>query len=378
MQSEAEQLSDLIGVIYDTAFDQTLWPEVLERTASFMGTNASTFAVHDAARQKGNPYYTYGADPGLTERYYSDFVKLNPVLVPISLYHQPGDVFQIAELTPPDELKRTRLYKEWMEPNDWGDFTHCLVEKSGSRFSTFGVAHQIKDSPAGEPARTRLRLLVPHVMRAVEISKSVQLQRLEADRLTAALGELPAGVFLLGRSGNRVYANRSGLALLGASGLFIEVEGVLRPRDATAAALLREAIQPEADELSLARQPVAIPLGVRDGENWAAHVISLRHGSRGQTGRRHDAVAALFVHKIEAPRPTIVELVTAQFKMTAAEARVLFAILSVEGVAQTAAVLGIAEETVKTHLKRIYGKTGTSGQAELFKLLLGFANPMLG
>lgn len=38
----------------------------------------------------------------------------------------------------------------------------------------------------------------------------------------------------------------------------------------------------------------------------------------------------------------------------------------------------MSDETVKTHLKRIYGKTGVSGQAELFKLLLGFANPMIG
>ena len=42
-----------------------------------------------------------------------------------------------------------------------------------------------------------------------------------------------------------------------------------------------------------------------------------------------------------------------------------------------ASVLGIAEPTVKTHLKRLFEKTGTHRQADLVKLVAGFSNPLL-
>jgi DNA-binding CsgD family transcriptional regulator len=43
-----------------------------------------------------------------------------------------------------------------------------------------------------------------------------------------------------------------------------------------------------------------------------------------------------------------------------------------------AETLGIGESTVKTHLKRLYEKTGTRRQAELVKLYAGYTSPLLG
>lgn len=38
-------------------------------------------------------------------------------------------------------------------------------------------------------------------------------------------------------------------------------------------------------------------------------------------------------------------------------------------------MLGISQATVKTHLERIFGKTGTARQADLVKLIAGLAGP---
>jgi DNA-binding CsgD family transcriptional regulator len=60
------------------------------------------------------------------------------------------------------------------------------------------------------------------------------------------------------------------------------------------------------------------------------------------------------------------------------EMRVLLAIVEVGGVPEVADALGIAETTVKTHLGRLYQKTGAIRQADLVKLVAGFANPLRG
>jgi DNA-binding CsgD family transcriptional regulator len=57
---------------------------------------------------------------------------------------------------------------------------------------------------------------------------------------------------------------------------------------------------------------------------------------------------------------------------------VLLALVEVGGVVETAEVLGVVEGTVRTHLHRVFAKTGTKRQAELVKLVAGFSNPLAG
>jgi DNA-binding CsgD family transcriptional regulator len=56
---------------------------------------------------------------------------------------------------------------------------------------------------------------------------------------------------------------------------------------------------------------------------------------------------------------------------------VLLAVVEVGGVPEVAEALGIAETTVKTHLSRLYQKTGAGRQADLVKIVAGFSNPLL-
>jgi len=59
------------------------------------------------------------------------------------------------------------------------------------------------------------------------------------------------------------------------------------------------------------------------------------------------------------------------------ELRVLLAIVEVGGVPEVADALGVAGTTVKTHLGRLFEKTGAGRQAELVKLVAGFSMPFV-
>jgi DNA-binding CsgD family transcriptional regulator len=58
--------------------------------------------------------------------------------------------------------------------------------------------------------------------------------------------------------------------------------------------------------------------------------------------------------------------------------RVLLAIVEVGGVPEVAPALGVAESTVKTHLGRLFLKTGAGRQADLVKIVAGYATPLIG
>jgi DNA-binding CsgD family transcriptional regulator len=54
------------------------------------------------------------------------------------------------------------------------------------------------------------------------------------------------------------------------------------------------------------------------------------------------------------------------------------AIVEVGGVPEVASVLGVSESTVKTHLQRVFDKTGANRQADLVKLVGSYMNPLGG
>ncbi|HKU96604.1 MAG TPA: helix-turn-helix transcriptional regulator, partial [Vineibacter sp.] len=66
------------------------------------------------------------------------------------------------------------------------------------------------------------------------------------------------------------------------------------------------------------------------------------------------------------------------YGLTAAEGKVLDAVIDGDGVDGIADRLGVARATVKTHLNRILAKTGTTRQNELIRLVAGTLPPLRG
>jgi DNA-binding CsgD family transcriptional regulator len=85
----------------------------------------------------------------------------------------------------------------------------------------------------------------------------------------------------------------------------------------------------------------------------------------------------LFVHRavLDAPSPS--KILAKAYRLTPTELRVLLAIVQVGGIPETAVAMGVAETTVKTHLRRLFDKTGASRQADLVKLVSGFSDPLV-
>jgi len=107
-----------------------------------------------------------------------------------------------------------------------------------------------------------------------------------------------------------------------------------------------------------------------------AHLLPLTSGARRRAGVAYRAAAAVFVRKaaLEARSPP--EVIARTYQLTPTELRVLLGIVEVGGVPELATTLGVAETTVKTHLGRLFVKTGTGRQADLVKIVAGFATPL--
>jgi len=81
---------------------------------------------------------------------------------------------------------------------------------------------------------------------------------------------------------------------------------------------------------------------------------------------------------VAAENPSSPEIIARAYRLTPTELRVLLAIVQIGGVPEVAPALGIAENTVKTHLGNLFVKTGARRQADLVKIVAGFATPLMG
>ena len=121
-------------------------------------------------------------------------------------------------------------------------------------------------------------------------------------------------------------------------------------------------------------QAIAVPLMAGE-QRLIAHVLPLTSGARRKVGLSSAAVAAIFVRRAELDTPATPEVIARIYGLTPSELRVLLAVFESGGVPNIAEALGISEATAKTHLRRLFEKTGTERQADLVKLVAGFAAP---
>jgi DNA-binding CsgD family transcriptional regulator len=376
MMPREEEISALIGGIYDATLDPSLWRDVLADIADFVRGQAAGLLAKDTLSKIGNVHFNFGVEDRYIRLYEETYWKFDP-LAPL-LFFDVEQVTSITDVTPFDEMREGRFYKEWVKPQGWLDAANVVLEKSVTSFSILSV---IRDEASGfvdDRMRRRMRLVVPHVRRAVLISRVIELKTTQADGFAEMLDGLSAGMFLVDASGRIVHANAAGHAML-ADGSFIRAAGGrLAARDPDADRSLKDVFAAAGfDDNAVGTSGISVPLTARGGGQLVAHALPLTSGMRRDTGNAYKAAAALFVHKAALDAPAPPETIAKTFKLTPAELRVLLGVVEVGGAPEVAEALGIAASTVTTHLKHLYAKTGTSRQADLVKLVAKFSSPLV-
>jgi len=297
MVDDAEQLSDLIGAIYDAALEPRLWTDAVARASRFVAGDAG------ALRQS------------------------------------------------------------------------ALAEEPGTSLASALAVHRAVD----DESRRRIGLLGEHVRRSLHIGNVLKLSKVDAAAFADAMDALAASVYLVDADGRLVHANAAGQAMLRDADVVRAANGKLTLIDQAGNQSLQQAIvAAHANGGAVDPRGVAVPTFASGGQRLVAHVLPLQSGARRAAGRDYSAVAAVFIRKEVLELPSSIEVFARAFALTPAESRVLLASLQVAAVSDIAALLGIAAPTIKTHLRRVYAKTGTTRQAELIRRVAGYMSPLAG
>jgi DNA-binding CsgD family transcriptional regulator len=375
IMDQEQQLSELIGEIYDAALDASLWSGVVGKAGRFVGGPVAAIFAKSPTAMNGSIYYHSGdRDPSFRQLYFAKYMKFDPMTT-AQYFSDVEQPMAVADIMPYHEFLETRFYKEWAEPQGMVDAVTAVLDKSVTSAAMFGVFRYQEDGIVDDETRRRMRLIVPHIRRSVLFGRLFDLRAAEAASLADAIDGLSTGMCLVDAVGRIVHANTACHVILDARDVLSVIGGRIVARDPNTDQTFRELFAAAGGgDAAVGTQGIALPLRAQDGSHYVAHVLPLTSGARRLAGIAYAATAALFIRKVAMETPPAPEIIARAYHLTPTELRVLLAIVEVGGVRETAVVLGIAESTVRTHLGHLFEKTGAGRQADLVKLAAGYSN----
>ncbi|SNB73208.1 transcriptional regulator, LuxR family [Arboricoccus pini] len=373
---DPDDLSRLIGQIYDTVANPETWPVVLERCAEFVGGVMPSIFWQDAIVRWASVFYFHGEDPHCRDRYFQTYAGTNP-LFPARSFVESGIVMGGGDVVPHAEFRETRFFKEWVQSEGIFDAVGANLQCHPTSSACLAVQRSVEQRVVDQSSRARMDMIVPHLRRAVLTGRELDHQKARSDGLEKALGSLSTGIFLVDKEGRLSLANEKGRQLL-EEGSFLRLRGetlsVAHPKiDHALRCALRSAAtgKPAIDgEAALALTPVTVK------PRWLATFLPLSTGARLKARLGFNADVAIIVRRAEIHVASGIETIARIYGLTAAEMRVLRSVAVYASVEDIARALGISAGTVKTHLTALFGKTGTHRRADLVREIAAHGNPL--
>ena len=370
-----------VELIYDAAADPGLWPAALHAIAARFDAAGAILIW-----QRDDGKFGTIASEGIAAAQ-KDYVEggwlsrdTRAIRGLARGYFFNGEPFSDNDICTPEEMEADPFYTEFLARHSLRWFGAVAVSPDPH----IGVGLSIQRDPSkGPPFNADELQIIARIGRYVEKSLRLSIQLIDAEvskiGLAEALGNLGVGVFVLDSIGRVIFQNQSAEMSLG-SAIKLERDRLRLTssaenkafQDAMTSTLRAEPLDLLADPKPILVQRAA-PLGP-----MLIYPMSLKPGDSLQDDFIRRAKAVAIVIEPRAEEPADPALVRDFLGLTLGEARVASLIGSGLAPKDASVRLGIAEETVRTVLKRVFAKTGVGRQAELATLLgrLSLANRM--
>ncbi|MGE0419681.1 MAG: helix-turn-helix transcriptional regulator [Acetobacteraceae bacterium] len=360
--SDQQELSNLIGAIYDCAIDPGQWPATLQRLAGALGGCNGTILSHGVDTVSFT--YHWGTPDHALRAYADTYARIDPLMT-IGWHFEIDDPVSLERFMTPDELRATRFYQAFLAPLDWYDFAAVIIEKSATRSSTVGFTRTTAMGAPDARQKALLRLLAPHLRRTVIFHGIKERDAARAADLRAALDLMRVPIVLADAEGRCVETNVAADQFMATTNAIRLARGGVLVGNLSTTAELATALTTNEPTRTM-----SFALTQTDGRRFAAHVMPLTGALRDRMAGGSNVSTALFIQPVGDLQPLPGEVLVKLYGLTPAETRLLALLGQDLSLDETAATLGITMPTARTHLQRIFQKTNTNRQSQLVRLVL--------
>lgn len=362
--SEVDILT-LIEICYAAALDVDLWPSVLAQVAAVVGARGSALVPQDERRATDT--IASGSLAEAQDEYLNAWWRDDP-WARGSQEFKPFDGLLLREcdLVDPDCKRSSAFFQDFCRRYRIGDFAACFFIDRRDRCNyTLSIFRDPDQGPHTAEALDQLRILTPHVARALAVSRVLRDAREYASSVISGLDHLSFGTIVIDGLGCARDINATAEGFMGS---FLRVDNerhlhALFPADQERFDHLIAA----ASQGSILLSPSSMLLrSTAEKAPLLVEAVPLRYGETSLlvTRTRRGGVL-LLLHELFAPAQPQNEALLMQLGLSPAEARLAQLVGRGHSPRTAAAVLKIAESTARVHLRSCFSKLGITRQSEL-------------
>jgi DNA-binding CsgD family transcriptional regulator len=365
------RILELVERIYDAALDPDRWTACLEDLASATFSSGATLALHDLAGGVRRNLWWVNADPELVAEDEA-WAARNPFIRAAGHMLHTGLVGRSCDFVPMRDVQRSEYFNDYLRRVDFCDHIAACLAREHDVSSNLFLMKPIGSEPHDASDVALVRVLLPHLQRALAIHRRLEALTGVSSAVTEVLDRLPFGVVLLDERGSSLLANRTASAILASGdGLALSREGRLEARSPSANASLARSV---AGACATGRGKgfdaggtLLVPR-MSGGRPLAILITPLRVADA-RFGQVHP-VAAVFLSDPERGAPEPREILRRLYGFTPAESVVAWMLLAGKRIADVSEELAVTENTVRTHVKRVLAKADCRSQADLVRVLM--------
>ena len=370
-----EELSELIGLVYDSAFEEVQWQSLLKRiTELFPGI--------------GGIAWGYDGDTMLPEYVSAGATMLFPRSFDFNMKNDFGETMSESVQRAPNgfvartmmiygeqELLNSSCYQEFLKPSGYRNSLHLKVDHNGERGALLGFP--IPEDPKLEaelhdPLFELLKYLAPHAVRASQLARALTLAKRATEVFSGFLDGIILPMLVTNASGRYLFANGAGRRVLERGDpLRLATDGALKLANShDTLDLYHKLSQTNRDQVQSGMRieagdsPLMLAISpfrpsMRDASAIDKHLLD------------EQRMFAIFVGQSErdAVNTGLLEDV---FDLSIREAQVCKSLLMGQSVATIAETSHRSPKTVRNQIQMIYEKVGVSSNAELLDSLSVF------
>lgn len=352
----------IAGALIDAAVDGAGWQGALLDLAGACNAQVGSMVLVDKATGRGAGFCL-----GVDERWSDAFVAREARHVALgSQLVKPGSVFTDRMVADRRMFERSNFFETWAQPSGQTEYAGVAVLNDAKKFVFVGLSRGPRRGAFSADELATLDRLAPQIRRAARIWVALGAAEEARRAMEAALDHVAHAVFLTNAAGSIGFLNVAAAALLGEHGTLAVRRGSLvcvsEKDDRRLSALIASAgggLGPfGAGRMKLAPARGAQPLNIL--------VAPLSPASDRPAPRAEVMVIAV------APCASMrgaAERLRSYFGLTRVESLLATHIVEGSGLKAAALALNIAPTTARTHLNRIFEKTGARNQAALAGLL---------
>jgi DNA-binding CsgD family transcriptional regulator len=380
-----EELSDLIGLVYDSALEPDQWRSLRDRICEMFPGYVSLTATFDGLRVVGS-YSPTGFITPEAEHHYESLGSQG---------HIRGDVYDGVDLSTVKRLnsseslgnvansrdwygdagyRETPAYRMFFGPAGYGHWTSLCFAVNGSRTAVLSfVEAGLDDVTKDEKGLKRvLALISPHVVRGARVARALYMAKEAAETYKGFLDGIALPLVIVDRDGNLQMANAAGQKMI-ERGTFVRhaSSGQVSLIDELGQDMFLRALR----DSDFANDPCG--LIVDDGDDPVSICVVPFHPvmmtdlkTEQDMFDRSQLYAVFFGTKGQA---TINKaLLQDVFGLTLREADICRALAAGQSPVQIAELQGRAEKTIRNQIQSVHEKVGVTSTRELAEALSVF------